>query len=194
MSESLQDIKIETAVKEIVAAAQSILTKEIIEKWVSDYSQLWQQMINDLAPIPAPWEEIHGRPMFEFDGIYIHFAVLMKYFETETICEIAMNEYQSILVANSKKHDKLRLQQWVRKYELIYSKNLLPTPIEEGDVNNVKTICDVSYAVSADNFTKSMEFYDIFTDLFWVQQILPDRIAEIRKERREQWNKLRGGL
>lgn len=192
MSPSLLETKIEVAVNEIVAVAQSLLTREAIELWMSNNAQLWQQVKDDIAPFPAPFEDIHGRVMTEFYEICTHFTVLLSYFETETICANALDEYQSILNANARKHDNLRLQQWVRNYELIGTQNLCPTPIEEGDANNVKTVYDTAYVVPRKCFEKSMEFFDIFNHLFWEEQILPDRIAEIRKERREELNKLNG--
>lgn len=193
MEQSLFDTKIELAISEIVTSAQSILSREVIEKWMLDYSQLWQELKNELDPIPAPWEDIHGRPLCEFDSICTHFSVLIDYFRTEDICKDALKEYDSILLANSKKHDNLRLQQWVRNYEQNAYKHLCPLPIEDTDANNVKTIYDTAYVVPRSYFENSLVFYEVFCRLFWEEQILPDRIAEIRKQRRDELNKLGSG-
>lgn len=105
----------------------------------------------------------------------------MDYYRLETICESAMQEYHSILLANSKGHDNLRLQQWVRKYEQLGIEDLLEPPIEGENVNNVRTIYEVPYVVTGGEFKRSMEFYRVFTHLFWEEKILPDRLAEFRR-------------
>src|ERR1035438_875139 len=87
-------------------------------------------------------EPIHGRIKCEFERIYMHLLILVDYFTYEPVCEIAMKEYQAILLANARRHDNLRLLQWVRKYEKLGMEDLLEPPLEGEDINNVRTIYD----------------------------------------------------
>ena len=180
MNNSILDIKLQAAINEIVDAAKHPLYKEVIETWLSDYKELSKEMLAE-ARGQVTTEKIHGRTMCEFERIYMHLDELMDYYRIEILCETAMQEYHSILLANSKGHDNLRLQQWVRKYEQLGIDKLLEPPIEGENVNNVRTIYDVAYVVTGSEFKKSMEFYHVFTHLFFKEQILPDRLAEFRK-------------
>ena len=180
MNNSILDIKLQAALNEIVEAAQHPLYKEVIETWLSDYKELSKEMLTE-ARGQVTVENIHGRAMCEFERVYMHLDMLMDYYRLETLSETAMLEYHSILLANSKAHDNLRLQQWVRKYEKLGVEELLEPPIEGDSSNNVRTIYDIPYVVTGSEFKKSMEFYQVFSHLFWDEQILPDRLAEFRK-------------
>ncbi len=180
MNNSILDIKLQAAINEIVEAAKRPLYKEVIETWISDYKDLWKELLAE-AKGHVTKEEIHGRAMCEFERVYMHLDMLMDYYRLETLCETAMQEYHSILLANSKAHDSLRLQQWALKYEKLGVEELLEPPIEGENVNNVRTVYDVPYVVTGIEFKKSMEFYRVFTHLFWDEQILPDRLAEFKK-------------
>ena len=180
MNNNILDIKLQVAINEIVDAAKHPLYKEVIETWLSDYKELSKEMLAE-ARGQVTTEKIHGRTMCEFERVYMHLDMLMDYYRLETMSEIAMQEYHSILLANSKMHDNLRLQQWVRKYEKLGIEELLEPPIEGEYVNNVMTIYDVAYVVTGIEFKKSTEFYHVFTHLFWEEKILPDRLAEFGK-------------
>ena len=180
MNNSILEIKLRAAINEIVDAAKHPLYKEVIEIWLSDYKELSKEMLAE-AKGQVTTEKIHGRIMCEFERVYMHLDMLMDYYRLETISDIAMQEYHSILLANSKAHDNLRLKQWVLKYEKLGIEELLEPPIEGEDVNNVRTIYGVVYVVTGIEFKKSTEFYHVFTRLFWEEKILPDRLAEFRK-------------
>ena len=180
MNKSILDIKLQAAINEIVDAAKHPLYKEVIETWLSDYKELSNEMLAE-ARGQVTTEKIHGRAMCEFERVYMHLDMMMDYYRLETLCETAMQEYHSIILANSKAHDSLRLQQWVLKYEKLGVEELLEPPIEGEDVNNVRTIYDVAYVVTGIEFKKSTEFYYAFTHLFFEEKILPDRLAEFRK-------------
>ncbi len=180
MNNSILEIKLRAAINEIVDAAKHPLYKEVIEIWLSDYKEVSKEMLAE-ARGQVTTEKIHGRTMCEFERVYMHLDMLMDYYRLETLCETAMQEYDSILLANSKAHDNFRLQQWVGKYEKLGIEELLEPPIESENVNNVRTIYDVPYLVTGIEFKKSMEFYHVFTHLFFEEKILPDRLAEFRK-------------
>lgn len=172
----------QAAIHEIAELAQHPLYKEAIETWLSNYKELWGETYADFE-LP-PIEMIHGRIRCEFDDIYRHFTEIMEYYGKETVCVIAMNEYQVILLANSKTHDNLRLQEWLRKYEEL-GMSLITPPINDNNVNNVRTINNTSYVVIGGEFKKTMEFYEVFSHLFWEERLLPESIERIENEGKE---------
>ncbi len=184
MSNSIQDIKLQAAIKEFAAIAHQPLYKEVIETWLADYKELREEMIAefDLPPL----EMIHGRIRCEFYEIHRLFTNLMECYCNEVICASTMSEYYAILKENKDVHDNVPLQQWVRKNEQIDTNySIIERLYYNDDVNYVNDIYGVKYFVSGDQFKKIVEFRKVFEHLFWEEKILPDRIAQIDEEQRQ---------
>ena len=181
MDNSILDIKLRAAINEIEAAAQQLLHKEVIGSWLAEYKDLSVDLSTETRG-QVTQEMTHGITKCKFERIYLHLSMLLDYYNLEPICETAMNEYEAILSANAKSHDSLRLLLWLRKYEKLGLEELLEPPIEGETVNNVRTIYDVAYVVPGSDFKKSMEFYYVFSHLFWEEKMLPDSLAKFRGE------------
>ncbi len=179
MTKTILDIQFDAAINDIVAEAQLPLNKEIIERWLSDYEDLWASMKAELENIRVPLEMIHGRSMTEFYSIYSRFTKLKEYYRLEELCGPIMAEYSQIMAVNPS-HENLK--SWTARYEKLGTKDLLLPPIERDDVNYARTIYGVVYFISGSEFKNITNFSTVFSNLFWDQEILPDSIAEINKQ------------
>lgn len=184
MSKEIIDFQFEAAILEIAEEAQLPLNRDIVERWLSDYEQLWEAK-NKEVDLPA-LEIVNGRNMTEFDSIYRLLQRIKEFYQLEALCEPILAEYR-LIMANNPTHDLL--ETWVRKHEMLGMEDLLVPPIEPGSSNFVRTIYGVTYFIAGMEFKNTTDFYATFSDLFWKQEILPDRIAEIEKKREEATQK-----
>jgi len=157
MNQSVLDIKLQAAINEAVKLASQPLYKEVIETWLSDYKELWDEMIA-ASGVPVPLEMLHGRTMCEFDSIYRHLAELVECYSIEIVCGAAMNEYDEIMRENKNVHENVLLQKWVRKNEGVEINYGIICSLADRSVNYVRNIYGATYAVSGNDFKRSVEF------------------------------------
>ena len=190
MEEYRLDLQLKAAINGIENTALLPLSKEVIEKWLSAHYETWEIMEWQIAYNPSLY--FKGDLISRFESIWDHLDKIRGYFELEAKCEAAIEEYESILAENTDIKSNFFQVCWLLKYEKLGREDLILPPIEENEVNNVKEINRVCYVVLGKNFKKSMEFYKLFNRLFWEEQILSFRIAEIRMQRLAEEKKLKG--
>ena len=186
MEEYRLDLEIKTAINGIESIALLHLSKEAIEKWLAIRYETWEIMKWQVAFDPSIY--IKGGLMDTFESIWNHINKIMGHFEIEAKCETAMQEYESIFAENPNTKS-ICFQVWLLKYEKLGREDLILPPIKG---KNIRMINGVMYVLSGKNFKKSIEFYKLFNQLFWVEQILDFRIDAIKMQRRVERSKLKG--
>jgi hypothetical protein len=164
LKKSILNIKFQTAINEIILAAQNPLCREVIETWLSDYKELWEELLAEMQG-QVSTEKIHGSPICEFERIYMHLDILLDCYLLETLCDAAMNEYHSL------NKGKNFLKQWVRKYEKLGLENLFEPPLEDDSINNFINIYGITFVDPGIEFKKCVEFYHVFNHLYWKAKI-----------------------
>jgi len=173
----------------------NILSINKIEWWLLKYSENYKETYN----------LIYSQNLFELaDGSIVRLPPCVKpttsqekfvelYEVLSTIADLHRNEEyfkEEIIIYHSVKDSQSELKKWITKNETFGADKYVCFFIDYLDYDEdervehlkifVQCIKELDIFIERRNFKHTIEFLEIFNELYWVQEILPERLEKIR--------------
>jgi hypothetical protein len=141
---------------------------------LEDASSVW------LPPIKEPISNSEKK----FIILYGVLNTISEFHRNEKYFEQEMTEYHKI------KHSKSDLKKWVAKNETLGAEKYVCFLIDYLDYSEnpvhlniyLNTLNELNIYIDRQEFKNTIDFLEIFNELYWVQEILPESLERIRIE------------
>ncbi|MBX2959379.1 MAG: hypothetical protein KF732_05415 [Flavobacteriales bacterium] len=154
-----------------------------IEWWLLKYADFYKETCQNLleledAPIVRLPQFIETTENDKFLNLYKALETISDFHRNEDYFELQMIDYQKI------KHSKTDLRNWVAKNEKLVADKYVCFLIDYLDYSAnaehlnvfVHTLKEIDVYIDRQDFKNTIEFLEIFNELYWVQEILPESI------------------
>ncbi len=179
---------------------KKVLPISKIESWLLKYSDLYKKT----------YDFVHSQYLFELDdGSIVRLPPLGNptdqeifldlYEALDTISEFHRNEKyfeQEMVEYHKIKYSQLDLKNWVAKNEDLGANKYICFLVDYLDYSEdvkhlivfVQSLEELDIYIDRQDFKQTIEFLEIFNDLFWVKKIYPESIQLLITEGINKWN------